>query len=189
MNIKFKCKSGRFSDDSYIGYLGANLRLTYADIDGDNQPYSLDYVKRGVKNKPAGYLSENIFDVDSFFGGSNEARNRVIYLTKCLYHGIEPILTSWEQKHLKWGNRKLAVKQTTSYLLHDIFVHGSYYSAKYDLFVEVLYITNAVPKINKLIDEVRGVPSVVFVDIFNNHIYSRNVSDFKSLGFTLMENL
>lgn len=188
MNIKFKCRSGHFSDDSYTGYLGANLRLSYSDIDGDNQPYSLDFVKRGVKNKPLGLHVENIFDVDCFFGGINEARSRVLYLSKCLYHGIKPVLTAWEQKHLKWGNRKLAIKQAAPFLLHDIFVHGSYHSAKYDLFVEVLYITNAIPKTGKLIDEVRGTPSVVFEDIFNNNIYSRSVSDFKGLGFTLMEN-
>ncbi len=187
MKLKFKCDRGRFDDETYSAWLGKNLKLTYCEIDGDNQPYSLEHVttSRGfggvrVPNK------EMIFEVDHFFGGADVARQRVIYLTKCLYHGVKPELTDWERKHLKWGNRQLAVKATPTFKLHDVFVNGTYHSEKYSMFVEVRFITNAVPRTNKSIDEVAGAPSVVFEDIFTDTLYSRSVSDFNILGFKLL---
>lgn len=187
MKLKFKCDRGRFDDETYSAWLGKNLKLTYCEIDGDNQPYSLEHVttSRGfggvrVPNK------EMIFEVDHFFGGADVARQRVIYLTKCLYHGVKPELTDWERKHLKWGNRQLAVKATPTFKLHDVFVNGAYHSEKYSMFVEVRFITNAVPRTNKSIDEVAGAPSVVFEDIFTDTLYSRSVSDFNILGFKLL---
>ena len=66
------------------------------------------------------------------------------------------------------------------------FVRGAYYSKKYDMYVEVRYVTNAIPKTGKLIDEVIGVPQVVFEDIFSGGIYSGVVSNFKALGFELI---
>ena len=186
MNIKFKRRSGRFSDEYYTGHLGPNLRLSYSEMDGENQPYSVDFIRRGVKDKPMGIHTENVFEVDSFFGGADIARESVVYLAKCLYHGIKPVLTSWESKHLKWGNRSIAQKEVASYKLHDVFVRGAYYSKKYDMYVEVRYVTNAIPKTGKLIDEVIGVPQVVFEDIFSGGIYSGVVSNFKALGFELI---
>ena len=187
MKLKFKCDRGRFDDETYTAWLGKNLKLTYCEIDGDNQPYSLEYVTTSRGFGGARVLDkEMIFEVDQFFGGADVARQRVIYLTKCLYHGVKPELTDWEQKHLKWGNRKLAVKATPTFKLHDVFVNGTYHSSKYDMFAEVRLITNAVPKTGKSIDEVMGAPSVVFEDIFTDALYSRSVSDFNALGFVLV---
>lgn len=187
MKLKFKCDHGRFDDETYSAWLGKNLKLTYCEIDGDNQPYLLEHVttSRGYGGVRAPN-KEMIFEVDQFFGGADVARQRVIYLTKCLYHGVKPELTDWERKHLKWGNRQLAVKATPTFKLHDVFVNGTYYSEKYNMFVEVRFITNAVPRTNKLIDEVAGAPSVVFEDIFTDTLYSRSVSDFNMLGFKLL---
>ena len=189
MKLKFKCNHGRFSDERYTAFLGKNLKLTYSEIDGDNQPYSLDYIDRSNSRMVAGIkvpATENIFMVDEFFGGAERARARVVYLTKCLYHGITPVLTEWETKHLKWGKRKLATKTTATFKLHDLFVNGTYYSNKYNMYVEIRFITNAVPKTGKSIDEVMGAPSVVFEDIFTDALYSRSVSDFNALGFVLV---
>lgn len=189
MKLKFKCNHGHFSDERYTAFLGKNLKLTYSEIDGDNQPYSLDYIDRSNSRMVAGIkvpVTENIFMVDEFFGGAERARARVVYLTKCLYHGITPVLTEWETKHLKWGKRKLATKTTATFKLHDLFVNGTYYSNKYNMYVEIRFITNAVPKTGKSIDEVMGAPSVVFEDIFTDALYSRSVSDFNALGFVLV---
>jgi hypothetical protein len=187
MKLKFKCDRGRFDDETYSAWLGKNLKLTYCEIDGDNQPYSLEYVTTSRGFGGVRVLDkETIFEVDQFFGGVDVARQRVIYLTKCLYHGVKPELTDWEQKHLKWGNRQLAKKATPTFKLHEIFVNGTYHSSKYSMFVEVRFITNAVPRTNKSIDEVAGAPSVVFEDIFTDTLYSRSVSDFNMLGFKLL---
>lgn len=187
MGLKFTSLNGRFSDDMYFAYLGNQLRLSYSDIDGDNQPYSLDFVHRGKKaklnSKP---LMENILNVDEFFGGVSVAKERVIYLGRCLYHGIEPKLSSWEKTHLVWGKRHLAKKPDPTYKIHDVYVRGTYYSELYDVYVEVRYITNAVAKTGAKTDILIGVPQVVFENIFNEQILSRNVADFKALGFKLV---
>lgn len=187
MGLKFTSLNGRFSDDMHSAFLGNQLRLSYSDIDGDNQPYSLDFVHRGKKsklsNKP---LMENVLNVDEFFGGAIVAKERVIYLGKCLYHGIEPALSSWEKNHLVWGKRHLAKKPDPTYKIHDVYVRGTYYSELYDTHVEVRYVTNAIAKSGTKLDELIGVPQVVFENIFTEHLLSRTVADFKALGFKLV---
>ena len=82
--------------------------------------------------------------------------------------------------------RSVATKTTATFKLHDLFVNGTYYSKKYNMYVEIRFITNAVPKTGKSIDEVMGAPSVVFEDVFTDALYSRSVSDFNTLGFVLV---
>lgn len=183
MPLYWKTKSTDLGEDYAVARIG-NLILHAADIDGDNQPYSIELE---TKTQAFGKMvpqRQTVFAMDPFFGGFKHAKQRVEYIARCLHYGVPIQWTEGEMKSGKFTPLEGMLQKPPSTMIRGIWVRGIYVLPATGGHFRAEYVSN-IDQVTGLTDRKisLGKPSVVLKEIHTDHVFSLTLDEFSKFGF------
>ncbi len=189
MTLYWKTRSGG-CDDEYLSARLGNLVLHVADIDGDNQPYSIELISKTVAFGTKQQQLQTVFSLDPFFGGLKHAKERVTYIANCLHYGLPIEWTEAELAHGEFTPLSDLLQAPPRSQIRDIWIRGIYYLPSTKTYFRAEYVANIdglQGTNNKRIH--LGAPSVVLKEILTGHMFVVNLEEFSKHGFQYHEGI
>lgn len=188
MGMYWKTRSGRFSDDHATTRLG-NLVISVSDFDGELQTYQIELETKVASFGKTLPHRHTVFYLDTFTGGLEQARQRAVYIARCLYYGLPIVFTAQERNHATFTPVPGMGQKLPETQIRDIWIRGIYYLPEADSYYRAEYVTNidTVPSVVKGKRITLGPSSVVLKEIHTDHIFTVALEDFQRFGFVHYE--
>lgn len=190
MGMYWKHRKGHFDDDRSSTRLG-NLILSVADYDGDVQTYTIELETKVASFGKTLPHRQTVFHLDVFSGGISQARERVVYIARCLYYGLPIRFTDQELANATYTPLPGMGQKAPETQIRDIWIRGIYYLPEVDSYYRAEYVTNidTVPTVHKGKRISLGPVSVVLKEIHTDHMFTVTMEDFVRNGFTHYEGI